>query len=436
MWGKIMLLQLIRVTVGVALLSAAATADVLVVHSDGSGDFTGLQAAVNAAASGDILLVQSDFTGEFVEVVGKGLTISGEVNQRPKQGGMQVSSVPAGEQIILRGLEFGPFPVANKQSLIVGGCKGVVLVEDCTATGNDGEPSFSGPFVNSCNVGESAVLTGANTYMIVTRCTFLGGTGHDRLASGPFVPSGPGGHGLFDKGGSTLAIYASSLMGGPGGSDPLAIGFGETGGSGLLSLGSFVWLEGGTAIGGPSGDGCFSGNILCNGGDAVVVSFGGSLQIRDAFTQGGLGGLYAIPDISGATHAPDGDDVYTDVGNLVAHPGAASHAIDLSPVYEGEPGTTSIVGPPAAFAGYVLSVELGHLQLGGSKGILAAGLPLFGPFLLGPIPANGVLEFSYTTPALGPLFEGFAFVKQALVTDTDGLRVTAPTAYVHLGAGP
>ena len=93
-----MLSQLIRVTVGLALFSAAATAEVLVVHSDGSGDFASLQAAVDAALSDDILLVESDFIDEYVTVSGKGLTIMGEVNQRPKVGGMAVVQLPAGRR--------------------------------------------------------------------------------------------------------------------------------------------------------------------------------------------------------------------------------------------------------------------------------------------------------------------------------------------------
>src|SRR5262245_31533670 len=72
-------------------------------------DFIEVQPAVDAASAGDVILVRPGSFGGFA-LQGKGLVITADAGQKPVIGGppiaTRVEQVPAGEAVVLRGLQF------------------------------------------------------------------------------------------------------------------------------------------------------------------------------------------------------------------------------------------------------------------------------------------------------------------------------------------
>ncbi len=85
------------------LATLAAAQAVHVVDPSGSGDFTGIQAAVNAAASGDTILIKSGHYYGRTVIDGKGLKVVAELGATDVEviGGITVRNLAAGEVVVL-----------------------------------------------------------------------------------------------------------------------------------------------------------------------------------------------------------------------------------------------------------------------------------------------------------------------------------------------
>ncbi|GJM23097.1 MAG: hypothetical protein DHS20C15_30120 [Planctomycetota bacterium] len=427
--------RLVLTLLASALLSAHLAADVLVVRGDGAGDFTTLTAAVDAAVDGDILLLQDDFSAERVVIDDKALVIVSDAGSAHHVGALVITDLAAGKSAVVRGLEIGPYATGSggTGALALGGNAGAVLIEDCVVHAAAGLPT------NAFRVdGSVAVSLSACDEVAIVRSTLLGGDGVALAGAGfPSVPPvGRGGAGLSTTG-STLSVFASTLIGGQGGPRKNNAP-GGVGGTGLAGFESEVWIEGGLAQGGLGGSNCLELGDGCEGGVGVALispfPFGfddGLLLRRDAQIEGGAGGPLEPP----ATGMGDmGDEL---LGESVDFAGAATLAVEVGPLREGELGTFSVFGPPGANAAWMFAFDFDIQRLGGNKGVLALELPLFGPYLMGTIPGGGEAQFNYVNPSLaGTGLDGLVLAKQGLVLDGDGLRFTGPSTYVNLGTTP
>lgn len=418
------------------LLSASLSADVLTVRADGSGDFSTVQTALAGSAPGDVVLLQDDFPDEVVVVNGHpDVVIVSDVGARHRVGKLRVLSVAAGTSLVLRGLEVGPGPDTDNSAgaVQVDGAEGAVLIEDCVLIGRDGlQSAFQVSGLPALRVASSAEVA-------VVRCTLTGGDGATlQTGSLPGVsPAGFGGNGVFVFA-STLSMFDCDVTGGAGG-DRVNSAPGAEGGSGVRGFACDVWLEGTLVQGGPGGDDCMEAGDGCQGGVGAYLipslPFGfedGRLLRRDAQVLGGPGGTLAPPATGSGSDGPDMEG-----GSSVFFPGAPTLTVDAGPLRDGEAGSLSVFGPPGAQAAWMFSFGYGIQRLGGNKGVLALEFPLFGPYLMGAIPASGEAQFSYTTPSLaGTGLDNLLLAKQGLVLDADGLRFAGPSSFIHLGVTP
>lgn len=427
-------LSILFALLALPLGAVSAHADVLVVNADGSGDFTEIAAAAEAASDGDILLVQSDFLFDGLLIDGKALTLVGDTNgaERVKLGFLGVSNLSAQQAFTVRGLELGPNPISTLlgSTLLVSGCQGTVLIEDCLVQ------SYAGSGGGLSGHGVPALRVADASGVLVSRSTLLGGDGE--TATGidfPFgVPfAGPGAPAVRLEN-AVLSVFDSSLVGGEGGDNNFPLGPGERGGAAISGTNARVWIEGGSAVGGSGGSGCDSAKLGCGGGPGIALELDDPLFVRDAFVAGGSGGALTPGGLVGGGSGNDGVDL---VGNIAQLPGGASVVDEASPVRAGEMGSLTVHGPEGATAAWFMSVGLSSQPLGGLKGVLAMQPPLLGPYLLGVLPASGQLGFEFTVPSLaGTGLEGLTLTKQAVVLDADGLRFSGPSLFVHVGDTP
>ena len=255
-----------------ALLGTNLRADVLVVRSDGAGDFTSLVDAVNAAQDGDIVLVQSDYAQEVVNIDGKSLTL------------LSVLGLQDTQSVTLRGLEVGPHALSffAGASLAVHSSDGAVLVEDCHVQGTGG--------LNDTNPhGLRGLLVADSPGVLLTRSTVVGGAGisaNDEPFPFGFFTAGDGGAAVHIQNGA-LNVYDSVILGGNGGSDVFDAEPGGNGGAALSGSDARVWFEGGFANGGFGGGGCLSAHDGCAGGPGIALQLNDPLFLRDATVSGG-----------------------------------------------------------------------------------------------------------------------------------------------------
>ena len=103
----------VRAAFAASLLAVTgATADVLTVALDGSGDYTSIQAAIDAAVTGDEVVLQPGIYNETFDYLGKGLVVrsaEGPLNTRIDRngaGGTVVTANGTPEGTRLEGIGF------------------------------------------------------------------------------------------------------------------------------------------------------------------------------------------------------------------------------------------------------------------------------------------------------------------------------------------
>lgn len=421
----------------VALIAASpvASADVLSVRADGTGDFDSLATAVLFSQDGDVLLLDGDFSHEVVVISGRGLVVAPEPGATASVGALTVRNLAPGRTAVLRGLQIGPPPAdaPSGTALTAWEGGGPLIVEDCVIVGRDGlqDPQH-------VTGGAALYVAGASAGVNLVRSTLRGGDGV-ALSGAPdpeLSPVGVGGPALITLH-ATVSVHDSTLLGGAGA--PAIPGWdGGHGGRGVTGYDATVFVEGSLVQGGVGGDGCTSPDAGCNGGLGVRLRApmpqfldDGELRTRDATIAGGAGGALA-PPLTG--HAAAGIDVQA---ATFAYSGDATHAQASAPFHTGDTASLSVQGTPGHSALWFAALDLKSQLLSGNKGLLLVDFPLLGPYALGTIPASGEAGFQFTAPSLaGTGVEHLTLHVQALVIGGGALRFGGPTAVVHLGDLP
>jgi len=252
---------------GLAALAPLGRADVLVVDaSNGPGaDFTAIGAAIAAAADGDVLLVR-DGLYSFALVDGKSLVIQAEATATVTvDGGITVRNLGAGQSVVVRGID----AVAGQlgAALDVSNCAGAVLVEDAELSGTGRFVPFPGGGV-AVTSSASLVLARSTVHpfehqflnpgLLVngSTVTLHASTVHGVKGFDQAGPPNAGGKGVR-LAGSTLRATDSTIVGGAGGDytgAPSLCADGGAGGTGLeLVNGSSATLYATDVLGGPGG---------------------------------------------------------------------------------------------------------------------------------------------------------------------------------------
>lgn len=398
-----------------------ARGGVLVVASDGSGQFTDLQPAVDAAQPGDVLLVKTGSYSAFsvtrslavVADTGDGIHVSGTA---------RVSQIAAGSHVLLHRLRLHGAPGATPDDgpgLVVRDAPGSVRVQGCLLEGHAG-------------------LAGADVWL-PSAVGFV-----DARLDGGVAPT-QSGHGLRVLGGS-VALYGSEVRGAAGldganGVNPPACR-GGNGGHGVLETGSAFAFAGASLIdggnGGAGGDGCPPGGSFgncCYGGNAgsgVRLEIGAQVlwRLESAIeaSPGGAGGsgqcgcgLVVNCDCDAGANAPALSTTTGDV--VVALAGACpTLEVGVNPVREGGTVAIRVHTEPGNRVGLVVSTEPAFAPQAGRGVRLVEVAPLHPALRLGTAGASGLVEDTWTIPDLGTGVQARIVHLQAQVVRPDGSR--------------
>lgn len=194
----------------VLALAYPSFASVIVVDDSGGADFTQVSAAVAAAADGDTILVKAGTYDTPYTIQSKSLTIVAELGAT-----VAVQSIFTGpvlsivrllrphQRVVIRGLD-GPLALVENA--------GSVRVEDGRLRGVTGQCIFPGAGLPG---GAGAMVSNCAS-VAFARCELTGGDGAQLFIPGVFDCCTAGGPGL-SAAGSSIALYQTTLAGGPGG---------------------------------------------------------------------------------------------------------------------------------------------------------------------------------------------------------------------------
>lgn len=371
---------------------AARAQNVLVVDAAaGPGaHYTTIADAVLGASDGMVVLVRTGVYGPF-NVFGKGVVVTADANASvtfQSFGGpivLNVTNVPAGSTVVLRGLR-----PSSGQPLRVDATNvaGALWLEDCI---------FRAP--TSTVAGESAVAASQCASLVVARCDLTGSHG-----TGATFTAADGGRGIAAQS-SAVTIYDSVLKGGNG--------------SALTSFGGF-----------PVGPG--------DGGPGAEIGGGSVFASRSSFT-GGFGGAGGGAGGAGLAVLGAATPATTDGCTFVGGSSTTTPPVPAPPVVAQGPWT-QLAGPLRGFAVGSPVREQQAIQFTYRCGvpedaylIVSAGasapsqlLALQGPLvadlnaivfggLLGA--CSGTTTFSIAAPSLDPSLDGVALYAQSLFVD-------------------
>lgn len=397
--------QIVPLVLGaVAVLSAPAMAGVIVVASNGSGDFTNLPDAVAAAAEGDTLLVKL-VAHDPVVIAGKSLTIVGDhTSLIASKLRLTVQDLGPGQRVVLRHLAIYPF-APGASGLELHDNAGPVWIEDCDVVGGDGmSTAFTGCVGFTARGGPGLVAENSASVALI-RCRVLGGLGTDVSESGGshFEPSSGGPGAVIAA--SNVAFYECTIEGGAKGEgEPLCVS--PTASAAGLELDDALVL--------------MSGCALVGGGDGVRLGAGSELQTLDSTIAAGA----------------DGVPLVDDGGVLTGFTGAARSFELSSPLREGEAGTLAIQGVQGDLVGWFVSAGSGTLPMPARKGwFLLSPSPLLGPFVLGAIgDPGGAWNLPVAGPHLPASLEALTLHLQAYFVDGGGVTLGSGTVFTLVDA--
>jgi hypothetical protein len=393
-----------------ALPAARASAGVITVAADGSGDFTSINSAVLVAADGDTLVVRPGHYGAFTVGGSRSITVtsdgSGDVFV---DGPMGVLSGAAGKTFVFSGLT--SHGVIGSAGLYQGygfwtlNTAGTVRVQDCSLTGADGDPdgwevdfSFTMKITGHAAGWHGVWLKDSPGSIALNDCKIEGGTA-TYMASYPDPDCGctygePGGDGVHVES-SVVTLADCEVEAGYGAT---ADRQGGQGGMGLNVVSGSAVASGGSWEGGDGGGAFDYIGIVYggNGGHGILAAPGSVVWERGALLLGGAGGGSLTGDV-GAPGLP----IY---GPATQFAGAARSLAVTAPSYTAGTLSVTLTGQPGDLALLFVSATPGQfssLKFGGS--LLVGGAALTVP--LGVLPAGGQLMLGSPVPAIAPLVE-------------------------------
>ena len=401
-------------------LGADARAGVTIVQPGPEPDYTApLQAAVDAAADGDILVLHGAWTPDHdvahVWVDGKGLTIVAAAGTAPVIGSLTIRNVPAGSQMLVRGLEISLLgPVFGQETGLsntrVDDCAGGVWFEDCRLIGYDG----LGYIFGDSSAGWHGVSVHNSAAVEFVRCELTGGEGASEGGFGMgWHPATDGGDGV-NAFNSKVVFRDCVLTGGKAGSFSTAPPP-ERAGEGVRIRDGSALLARCTLTGGEdAGTGSAPGSGLVVEGTAAVA-------MRETSATGGAGSP-AVPPIM----APP--------GAISTYPAPVRSIAVGSPLHEQDPGILTVEAQPGDFVMLFTALDGGYLSLPGRQGVLSLGAPLAGPFVLGGFPGPGPSwDIPFVAPPLvSPSMQGFVTLLQCAVFDGTSTLLEGTTSFVLL----
>ncbi len=406
----------------VSLLGAASASgqgSVWVVDKSGGGDFTTPLAAIAAASTGDTLLIRSGSYGGEALIISKGLAlvaeegaevlVGGGVTCGALDGGLVVMNLPAGERVLVRGIDF--------DWINLSGNLGSIWIEDAEVG-------------NVCP--DHAIIANHCGSVILTRSTFRGG---DFPLSYATLPPA---RGLSATSASIYAL-ASTFSGGKGyeGADgPGSTGDAGTGANGARVSDVFFFCGGCTLTGGTGGDG-ESELAPCaapgDGGDALHLTgpLPSDVRFLDSTFAGGAAGIDPTSaPVCPPAPASDGA-AWSGAPGTVASLGTAGFLAlsATSPVREGAFLTVEVDGPPDVLSFVAFGTALDPLFIEGLFGALQVAPP-YTIRVLGATDASGHAQLTVPVGFLPPGWEAFQFFGQAAYLSGSGAIVLGGATWV------
>jgi hypothetical protein len=374
-------------SISFSALASTTTAGVILVDSNGFGDFTTLQEAVEAAQDGDTILVRGGEYSGFT-APDKSLTLVADTDAVVEiTGRTTISNLSASHTIVLGGLSMRGVQdfFWAEPALILEANAGPVRAQRCSFTGANIGPPYA--YVGSRS-GSGAGIGGSSTRAAFVDCVFRGGSGANCQSCGEGFDGGTG----FEIGDdSRIALYDCVVHGGDG-SSGVADSGGDGGDAAHVGWG-FVHSSNSTLSGG-------NGGTACNwfpthggwGGDVLeLYQPGAAWRVGSSFVPGAGGAEHHSSSCDGFA-SPDGQPVVGD-GDLFDLP---TDALLMSAPYlvrEGADVPLTLRGQPGTEVFLLVSGETTFRALPSWRGVRIAGSTgrLHPMMLLGTIPASGVL---------------------------------------------
>jgi len=386
-----------------------------------AGDPPTVAQAVAAAGDGDTLLVTSDLSSAIAVVDGRSLSIVADPavpTPGPAGGGLVIENLAAGQVVVLEKLFVRG---AGTAAVTISDCSGSVRIDDCT---------LEGDLVGLAAL--PAVQVQQSSDVALSACLLTGGPGAPGADSFPATPGAAG----LDVTASQLAAFGCLVNGGPGGDHEDDNG--EPGGPSVRSPDGSLFLSGCTVTGGDGGEGGDSSFFPDCGGDGgpglELTTTAAEVDAVATTFSGGAGGANTNPDLP-CFGFPGPPTALAAGATLDSIPGAfRSLAVD-APAVAGVATDVRLRGAPGDLAYLYLSTGTAF-----ATHPLFVGPQLFAPpvirrFLVGTIPASGVLQTTLPTPALPPgQSNATLFIQGVLVDGAQQAWVADSQAWTRIDA--
>lgn len=423
---------LARLASSVSLLAAASSANVIVVSSSGTGQFTNLQMAVNSAANGDTLLVRAGGYSSFT-IDGKALSVVADTNGLAVTvfGSVIVQNLGASQNVVLAGLIVTGATTTSVSdtpgvALFAIGNAGPLRVDACQLTGAIGYgDNYNGAGQDCCTPidhgsGWAGALLEHNTGGVgFVGCTIKGGRAANAYDFCECGTGALGGDGLsLDA--TRVALYDCTLVGGRGGDGGDHAANGGAGCRAQTSTGACGLFASGTSFtGGDGGNGTdFLYSVGGSGGPGLYVDAPALGQLLDCTLHGGAKGVScsAPGQLDGqpgpATSGTSQPFVFTGT-RLVFHA--------PTPIRENTDAPASFTGQPGEHVYLYMTDATGFRPLAPWKGVLLTNksAPHQATYAVdvGAIPQSGVLN---TTLHFADVASARTLFLQAFSIDAQG----------------
>ena len=373
----------------------AVQAAVWVVDDDlGPGaDFADIADAVAVAQAGDVVLIRPGTYGAAGPLVlSKGLTLVASAGSGAVTSGRAVvTGLPAGEELVVRGISFKPSLGSDTVSITAN--EGGVWFEECSFGLTTGWPF---------PIGKTGVSV-AGSSVILLRCSLTGG------ATGP--SSFVGGDGLTVAQDASAYLYDCDVRGGAGFE-------GDAGGNGASVLG-FLFASGTSFTGGQGAHSAWVSFVGCfkSGPGGAGLSIKGTAHELECSFQGGAGG--GASKCWGAS-PPGLPILYVPGGWVFPVPGLIPRSMSASsPVGEGGTVDVSLAGAAGDLVFLAFTTGQDAQFVPGLQGALLVAPPLT-VVPAGVLAPDGTLDLALPIGALPPGVEGLSLLGQSLFLTTAG----------------